>query len=286
MSVSDGGEETSRAVLLIEGGAELAGAAVGGATGFVVGGPGGAALGGAGGVAVTRAIKRLGDEITRRRLGPQEQVRIGAAAAYAYASINVRLMAGNKLRDDEPWREDAGRGRSAAEEVLEGVLRAAADSWEQRKVKHVGLLFASLAFRPDIGPAYANVLVRIATSIGYGQLQLLRFIDAHAGDERLSTIDAKRAVAGPSVLPGGLSYELVALRDAALVGVADGSGIVRLAAATGPGIFENQLLGTMQLTMMGKDLHDLMRLDTISEEAIEELWVPLQSSAAERSEQT
>jgi len=80
--------------------------------------------------------------------------------------------------------------------------------------------------------------------------------------------------------------ELIALRDAALVGVADASGNLRLAAATGPGIVESQLFGTMALTAMGSDLHNLMRLDTISEAAIEALWTPLQQSIGERSEQS
>jgi hypothetical protein len=267
----------SAAVSLIEGGAEMAGAAAGGAAGFVIGGPGGAALGGAGGVVVTRAVKRLGGEIQRWVLGPMGEVRVGAATAYAYDSISVRIMAGDTLRDDEPWREDSGRGRTAAEEVLEGVLRTAADSWEQRKVRYVGLFYASLAFRPDVGPAYANTLLRMAGALGYRQLEVLTFFNRYPSDPRLISIDGKRAV-NPGLLPDGLGYEVDTLGDMGLLGAADALGEVKLAAAYGPSLSTQHRYGTLALTFEGRTLHDLMRLDTIPQEDVDGLWALLEAS--------
>jgi hypothetical protein len=164
-----------------------------------------------------------------------QEVRVGAAAAFAYDSINVRLLAGDTLREVEPWREEAGRGRSAASEVLEGVLRAAADSWEQRKVRHIGLFYASLAFRSDVAPGYANTLLRVANGLAYRQLELLAFLSRHASDQCLNYIDAPRAVKGRGVIPNGLSFELESMGDMGLVGIANASGQVTLAGVTPQG---------------------------------------------------
>jgi hypothetical protein len=65
-------------VPLVEGGAELAGAAAGAALGLLGGHI--AVIGGAaGGAALTRALKRVGNEMALRMFGPRQQVRVGAA---------------------------------------------------------------------------------------------------------------------------------------------------------------------------------------------------------------
>jgi hypothetical protein len=267
------------AVSLIQRGADLAGAAVGGAAGFFAGGPGGAALGSAGGLVVAGALRELGTDLLRRVTGPQEELRIGAAAAYAFDSINVRIMAGDVLRSDEPWRYESGRGRSAAEEVLDGVFSAAAASWEQRKVRHLGLFYASLAFRADIDPPYANALLRMAESMGYRQFLLMAFFRRHTGDLRLAEIDEKRRARGGS-LPSGASYDLDGLGSAGVLGVADGRGLVKVPAVTvgGSSLSGNHDYRAIALTTLGGTLHDLLRLDTVDEAGTDEVW-PLLGAA-------
>ena len=54
---------------LIDSGADIAGGAIGRALGFLAAG--------AGGVAVAAALKKVGDEVSKRFLNPREQVRVG-----------------------------------------------------------------------------------------------------------------------------------------------------------------------------------------------------------------
>jgi hypothetical protein len=280
MSADD--EDHGAALALIESGSDLAGAAAGGAAGFLVGGPGGAAAGGAGGVLLTRTLRRMGREVIHWRMGALEEVRVGAATDFAFDSIRARIMAGEVPRDDAPWREDAGRGRSAAEEVFEGVLRAAAESWEQRKVRYIGLLFASLAFRPDVDPAYANILLRLGQRLGYRALLLVAFFGRHTGENGLIEIDIARDEAGRLPLPAGLAHDLDEIGELGLLGVYNKQHTaVLLAAQTagGPSLAMQHRLGQLTLTATGQDLHDLMRLDTVQGAELSEIWAGLRRSA-------
>ncbi len=111
---------------MIEGGSEIAGAAVGGALGLL-GGPPGVAAGAVGGVLVTRALKRIGAELQLRLLGPRQEVRVGATFAFAATEISERLERGDHERHDG-WFDGGGEGRPHAEELLEGVLLNAANA--------------------------------------------------------------------------------------------------------------------------------------------------------------
>jgi hypothetical protein len=273
-----GGSEWPELVQVIQRGTDLAGPAAGAAMGFVAGGPGGAALGAAAGVLLTD-LGQVAANLSRRFAGQSEEERIGAAGAYAVESIASRILAGDQLRADAPWRERAGRGRTPAEEVFDGVLRAAADAWEQRKVKHLGLFFASLAFRPDISPMYGNTLLRMAESMGYRQFQLMAFFRRNSGDPRLGQIDRERGVRDRR-LADGLSYELDGLGDYGVLGVSDGLATVRVAAITAGGSSLTQHdYHSMALTSQGRDLHDLLRLETIEDSELDELWNLLETTS-------
>jgi hypothetical protein len=164
---------------LIEGGSELAGATAGAALG-ILGGPGAALGGAAAGVFVTRALKRIGADIKQRILGPREEVRIGAATAYAVVAIDRSIKSGQIPRQDGFFEEREPGQRPAAEEVLEGVLLKARDSYEEKKVPLIGILYATIAFQEAISPAHANHLVEVASRLTYRQLVVL----AVASDER------------------------------------------------------------------------------------------------------
>jgi hypothetical protein len=130
--------ESSLARELLESGSDLAGATTGAAIGLL-GGPGGAIEGAAAGVAVTRALKRVGAELKQRFLSPREQVRVGAAFAYAGAAIREALDRGQLPRSDG-FFDEAADNRPKAEELLEGVLLKARDSYEEKKLLLLGNL--------------------------------------------------------------------------------------------------------------------------------------------------
>jgi len=57
-------------------------------------------------------------------LAPREKTRIGAAFIYATRKAQERLNNSHKIRDDNFFSEQSAE-RSAAEEIIEGVLLAA-----------------------------------------------------------------------------------------------------------------------------------------------------------------
>jgi hypothetical protein len=170
-------DESKLAKELIEGGSDIAGAATGAAIGLV-GGPAGVVGGAVAGAALGRVLKRVGAEIRRRILSPREELRIGAAAAFAGEKIVASLGTGREPRTDG-FFDDSTTDRSAAEELLEGVLLKARDAYEEKKLRYLGNLYANLAFAPQVSPAHGNHLIALAGRLTYRQLVAL----AVAGDE-------------------------------------------------------------------------------------------------------
>jgi hypothetical protein len=262
--------EATRALQLIEGGAELAGASIGAAVGLI-GGPPGALAGASAGVVATRAFRRLGSEIQQRWLGPRQRVRVGAAYAFAVADIAERLEAGDPLRPDGFFESD-GTARSTADEVLEGVLLAAADANEEAKVSFLGHLLASLAFDESISRAHANHLIAVARVLSYRQLAIMAVIwqgdaaplvqeaaelrrNLHFGDEDGLQVDEleRRGILGRGA-PGG-TYK----RGGATF--VDASGVP---------------VSELTLTGHGAQLYTLMRLSEIPPDVrkavLDDLW--------------
>jgi hypothetical protein len=68
---------------LFDSGADLAGALAGGVPGLVLAGPPGVLIGAVAGVSVSRALRRVGDELEERVMGPRQRERAGAAFALA-----------------------------------------------------------------------------------------------------------------------------------------------------------------------------------------------------------
>ncbi len=157
---------------LVAKGSELAAGAVTGALVALAGDPGIAAVLGASGVAVTQVIQRLGSEVNQRYLGEREEVRIGAAMAFAIEQVHANRERGLQVRQDGFFHKQPGE-RAAAEEVLEGVLLAAQREHEEKKVRFCGYLFANITFTPSVDRAQANNLIRLAEALSYRQLCLL-----------------------------------------------------------------------------------------------------------------
>jgi hypothetical protein len=150
----------------------LAGGASGAALGLLLGGPAGAVVGGATGPLITRVFHAMANELGNRVLAQREELRVGAAFAFAAERIRRNLEEGRTPRQDEFFRSNSG-GRASAEELLEGVLMAAQREHEEAKIRHYGMLIANLAFRPDVSRPRANALLRSAERLSYRQLVLL-----------------------------------------------------------------------------------------------------------------
>lgn len=131
-------EDVEKAKSLISTGAEIAGAAVGGAIGFFAAGPAGAAGAGSLGVIVAKAGAKLLGDVADRAMSAREQVRVGAAAAIAFNKIEKASQSGNEPRKDGFFNSEEGK-RSNAEEILEGTLRRGVKSMRKRKFYFSGI---------------------------------------------------------------------------------------------------------------------------------------------------
>ena len=108
-----------------------------------------------------------------RQLGPREEIRVGAALIIAAAEIKRRQKNGELLRDDGFFDKNQG-GRSDAGEVLESVLLKAQREPEEKKIRHLGLLYSSIPFDSDISLPYAHQLIKVAEQLTYQQLCILK----------------------------------------------------------------------------------------------------------------
>jgi hypothetical protein len=70
---------------------------------------------------------------------------------------------------------DAYADPAPAEDLLEGVLRTAVDSWDSKKVPYIGQIFPSLSFDESESPAEATYLLRLTERLTNRQLILIAF---------------------------------------------------------------------------------------------------------------
>lgn len=167
-------DDTERKVSgMITAGADIAGAAAGGAIGFLLGGPAGAAAGGAGGAAAAHALRNIGEQAADRLLSPREKVRVGGALAIAASKISGRLGRGETLRTDG-FFDPRYNGRSDAEEIAESVLLKCQREAEERKVPYMAFLIGNIAFDDQTSPGLAHQIVKTAEDLTYRQLCILK----------------------------------------------------------------------------------------------------------------
>lgn len=248
--------------MLAETGAEIAGAAVGGALGLL-GGPAGVGAGAVSGVVATRVLKRVGAEIQERLWGSRQRVRVGAAFVFAADEIRARLAAGDTPRDDGFF--SSTQPHPSAAELLEGVLLAAADTYEERKVKHFGWLYASLVFDTSVDPAGANYLLRVARGLTYRQLCDIAFFVSPTPEGVFALLDGARE-GGASTMTDLMAAELDDLGQSGILGFRQQTGgVARPSTTLGGGDFRHVALENIGVTDIGAQLNRLMRLERIPE---------------------
>ncbi len=247
---------------LLSGGAEIAGAAIGGALGFLAGGPAGMAAAGVGGVAAALALKKLGEEASDRYLAPREKARVGGVLAIAAAGIDERLKGGHKIRTDG-FFDPGTSGRSKADEVAESLLSKAQREAEEKKIQFIGRMMCNVAFDESISAEMAQQLSKLAEALTYRQYCLLKLaVNKSAYGLRGSDYRGQKTFEKPVYQ---LLYECLDLYHRGLVNfggeVAFGPTDVKPASMTVQGL--------------GADLYNLMGLATISKAELEPIALRL-----------
>jgi hypothetical protein len=245
---------------IIQAGSEIAGAAVGGALGFISGGPVAAAGAGAVGVAVTRV---LGD-VASRYLSKRETIRVGGTAAIAANIISECLNQGQSLRSDGFFESSNTNERSPADEIFEGTLLVAKNSYEEKKVLHLGTLFANIAFDQYCSPEEANFQIKVAESLTYAQFILLRLFALKDNPFNLRQQDYKPSSQTTYATVNLLHeiHELCSLNLAIMQRPNEPNHTIVMGINI---ICPSQ----MQLAVGGKRLHDLLGLLVIQNEDLE-----------------
>lgn len=102
----------------------------------------------------------------------REQVRAGAALAFAVELAVTRAAHGRTVRSDG-FVVPAGAVRGAADEVAEAAVLAARASAEEWRVRHLGCLVAEAAVSPDLDAGVVQRGLAAATSLTGRQLAFL-----------------------------------------------------------------------------------------------------------------
>jgi len=177
-------------------------------------------------------------------------------------------MAGAEPRSDGFFDSDFVAGRSPAEELLEGALLQAADSYEERKVPLLGNLYAELAFAAEVDRPTANYLLLLARRLTYRQLVLMACLwKREAMPEALLRADSVS-------FDDAQSIEVDELERLGLVGRGDPGGTPKRGGATfvDAGSLDPRKL---TLTAPGAVLYRLMDLGTIDPQSRQELYAAL-----------
>jgi hypothetical protein len=165
--------------------------------------------------------------------------------------------------------------RPDAEELLEGVLRHAAETYEERKVPLLANLYSAVAYDSSVAAAEAQFLLRTAADLTYRQFVALAVV-AHREEHMRDLARARglhdegRATPDPAVL-----IELDNLGDRRLVGLRSGGRVVVVGVTieTTPSLSEAKVgYGAMHLLPAGALL---VRLTATDEMGLDERqrWV-------------
>jgi hypothetical protein len=177
-------DEKNQLPKALDTGLEVTGTAAAAAGGLLFAGPVGAIGGAAAGPAFTAGLR----EVISRLLSRREQARVQTAMNYAVSAVIERLDAEELMRSDGFFSTNDS-ARSAADEIVEGVLITAKRQHEERKVEYLGYLLANLAFEAEIDQPLANWLVRTVDSLSWAQLCLLSAVAQKGSRIDLPAVD-------------------------------------------------------------------------------------------------
>lgn len=108
-------------------------------------------------------------EIATRMLSDRQQERVGLVVIEALATLRAKEVMGETIRADDFFDGE----RSSGDEFIEGVLRAALDEFEERKLSFYATLIASVIVDQEIDIASANRALLLMQQLSWIELQVL-----------------------------------------------------------------------------------------------------------------
>ncbi len=166
------------------------------------------------GSAVGAVIEWAAVEASSKMLSDRQQERSATALVLAGVAIDRKLGLGYEPRSDDFFLGEPGR-QSIAQELLEGVVLAAQDSFEERKLPYLASMFVNFIFRGDVGRVEANYLISVASALTYTQLCILAVAASGEGfPERSRQLGTPP---NPSAAAFAMRLELLRLLEAHLI---------------------------------------------------------------------
>jgi hypothetical protein len=244
---------------LVEAGNEIVGSAAGATLGLIFGaGPEGAIVGAAIAPAIIHTLKWGANEMAMRVLGRREKAKIGAALAFAAERAEHLQRKGYSLRTDG-FFDTLPDGRNASRELVEGVVLAARQQFEERKIRHLGYLFANVAYDSNLDAALANHSIGQAEKLSWRQFVLLA---ALGRKDRMVLPDGDISDDPGEWNAWGVRRELMDLYEDRYIGAPS----PRTAKYGLP--YPSSSLRDLRLAHGGQLLHHLLSLDTIRDEEV------------------
>ena len=130
-------------------------------------------------IGATGIYQKVGAEMAGRWLGPREEARVGGVIALSAEVLREKLDQGRTLRNDG-FFDAPPDGRSAAEEVIEGVLRKAQTEYEERKLTYLARLWSNACLDEALGAAKLNYLLKLTEQLTYRQITIVSMAGAMA----------------------------------------------------------------------------------------------------------
>lgn len=124
------------------------------------------------GSTVGQAFTGVGADFVERVLSPRQATRIEKVLELAAQEVRRQIDSG------EPVPVDGVLGRSGADanEVVEGVLLAARDEYEERKLPYLANQLASIAMSTGLSVDTAHRMIRDAESLSWLELRILSMV--------------------------------------------------------------------------------------------------------------
>lgn len=219
------------------------------ALGFVIGGPVGAAFG-----AVSSLIVQTGADVLRRKLSTRQTTRIGTLLNAARDTLGARVMNGAQIRSDD-FFEQNGTQNSNFEEMFEDLLRSVTETIEERKIPYMANMLARFILDDDYQVYKMRDLIRRVEGLSYLQLQLLVIMN-----------DEANLQSGELIWIGNKTFEGRALDLSLEKTRMQSLGIT--AAQNVSEIDENNCRPSPQLSMLGKEIYELMELLKVPQDCI------------------
>lgn len=258
------GEADSKLDRVLKSAARLASGLTGVSAGLLTGDPyAGAVTGWA-----ANELLTIGQEVMDR-VSERAAVRVGATRLIVAADLREHERRGEVPRSDG-FFDERGALRPEAHELLESILLASANCFEERKLPYLAHMYDGVAYDSTVSAGDALFLARMADQLTYRQLQGLAVFGRHGtGDTaleiELAEIEAEHR-SGARLVDPTMFEELTDLGNRRLVGAWTGDGLVRDPSTTWGGDWEGVAIGQVSLTELGQLLHRLMGLREIPEE--------------------